>query len=205
MRKNKTTNKFLLTFAILAITAIAMLAQGDTVSEYIDQLNYKEASVRAYAAYVLGQIGDADVIDSLIPLLNDEDKYVRAIVAEALGKIKDIKVVEALTTTLQDKERLVRWSAANALKQINPDGQYEIARYVEDLNDSNSLIRLQAVRKLSELVPEKARQYQMTRYIKDLADADAQVRASAADALSTIGDAKAVTPKKRIIIRLRDI
>ena len=194
MRKNKTTNKFLLTFAILAITAIAMLAQGDTVSEYIDQLNYKEASARAYAAYVLGQIGDADAVDSLIPLLNDEDKYVRAIVAEALGKIKDIKVVEALTTALQDKERLVRWSAANALKQINPDGQYEIARYVEDLNDSNSLIRLQAVRKLSELVPEKARQYQMTRYIKDLSDADAQVQALAADALSTIGDAKAVQP-----------
>ena len=191
MRKNKT---FLLTFAILSIIASATLAEGDMVSEYIDQLNYKEASARAYAAYVLGQIGDAEVADYLIPLLNDEDKYVRAIVAEALGKIENAKAVEALTIALRDKERLVRWSAANALKQINPDEQYEIARYVEDLNDSNSLVRLQAARKLSELVPEKSQQYQMTRYIKDLADVDAQVRASAANALETIGDVTTVQP-----------
>lgn len=191
MRKNKT---FLLTFAILSIMAISTLAEGDMVSEYIGQLNYKEASARAYAAYVLGQIGDAEVADYLIPLLNDEDKYVRAIVAEALGKIENAKAVEALTIALRDKERLVRWSAANALKQINPDEQYEIARYVEDLNDSNSLVRLQAARNLSELVPEKSQQYQMTRYIKDLADVDAQVRASAANALGTIGDATTVQP-----------
>ena len=194
MRKNKTTKTFLLIFAILTIMASATLAQGNMVSEYIDQLNYKEASARAYAAYALGQIGDAEAVDFLIPLLNDEDKYVRAIVAEALGKIEDSRAVEALATALQDKERLVRWSAANALKQINPDKQYEIARYVEDLNDSNSSVRLQAARKLSELVPEKSQQYQMARYIKDLADADAQVRASAANALGTIGDLTAVQP-----------
>ena len=194
MHKYKTTNTFILTFVILTIMTSATLAQENVVTKYIDQLKYKEVSARAYAAYVLGQIGDARAVDPLIPLLNDEDKYVRIIVAEALGKIRDAKAVEALTAALQDKERSVRWSAANALKQISPDEKYEIARYVKDLNDPDSRIRLQAVRKLLKLVPEKAQQYQMTRYINDLKDSDTQVQASAANALGTIGDATAVQP-----------
>lgn len=201
MCRNRKITKFLLTFIILGIvtsvtvlTTSATLAQENTISKYVGQLKYKEASARAYAAYVLGEIGDASTVKSLIPLLNDEDKYVRAITAKALGKIGDVKAVEALTNALKDKERTVRLNAANALKKISPNKQYEITRYVEDLDVKDSSVRIEAAQKLSKLVPEKAQQYQITRYINDLKDSDMQIRASAANALGKIGDMKAVQP-----------
>lgn len=191
MRRNQPTQTFLLIVAILASTASATFAQENTAN-FIEQLNYMEASARAYAAYALGEIGNASAVESLVPLLNDEDKYVRLIVVGALGKIGDAASVEALATALQDKERSVRLTAANALKKIDPNEQYEIDLCVKDLSHPDAKIRQQSAKKLSELVPEKAQEYQMTRYTNDAQDPDAQVRASAVEALGATANAETV-------------
>jgi len=194
MRNKKTIKIFLLTFLIATITTSLTLAQEDSVSSYIEQLNYMEASARAYAAYALGEIGSGQAVESLVPLLSDQDKYVRAIVVEALGKIGGAQASEALVTALQDEERTVRLKAANALEKIDSTEQYKLDIYVKDLNASDASIREKAAKKLAELAPEKAKEYRITRYINDLKDPDVQVRASAASLLGDIGDASTVQP-----------
>ncbi len=194
MRKYPLRHLLLVTCAILVMIASGTLAQEATPSEYINQLNYKEASARAYAAYALGQVGDATAVDALIPLLRDEDKYVRAIVAEALGKIGGAQAVDALTNVLDDSVRFVRWSAARALKRLQPEGAHEMTLYRQELSHPEAAIRLEAATRLSEHSPEEARQYQRFRYLYDLQDSDPQLRAAAAKALATLGDVTTAQP-----------
>jgi HEAT repeat protein len=75
------------------------------LKDLIEALGYKgdafvEAGVRAYAAEVLGKLGDSHAIPSLIAALKDDDENVRRSAVEALRKIPDARAVGPLVTML---------------------------------------------------------------------------------------------------------
>lgn len=88
-------------------------------SEFIACLidNSETPSVRIYATYPLGTIGDP-AVEPLIAVLGDDDKVVRAHAIVTLGNIGDPRAVEPLIAALSDDNEDVRTSAEEALQNM---------------------------------------------------------------------------------------
>lgn len=70
--------------------APATEAESDNVGQLLEQLKDASPSVRAQAAYKLGELGDAarPAMESLVALVADTDPHVRAVAAHAVLKIR---------------------------------------------------------------------------------------------------------------------
>ena len=143
------------------------------------------ATVRYYAALILGAIGDPAVVDALFAALDDRDEWVRRNSASALGKIGDKRAVERLLIALTSDDWIMRVNAAKSL------GQIEDTRAVDALvvaaSDENETVRRSAAWALAELKDTRAVQV----LVAALTDADEVVRETAVDALDRLGGPEA--------------
>ena len=72
-------------------------------------------SVRATAAYALGNLGDPQAIEPLLVCLSDRRGTVRKAAAQSLRWFRDPRIIEPLLVCLHDRDRAVRANAALSL------------------------------------------------------------------------------------------
>jgi HEAT repeat protein len=145
------------------------------IPSLIKNLADDDASIREYAAYVLGEkaaearmieqntLKSSDQIEQQSPIteqktwetavtalirsLSDADGWVRGNAADALGKFCDASAVMELEKALKDKDRVVRLAASEALGQIGDSNSIESLG--EAVQDEEWSVRLSAVKALS--------------------------------------------------------
>lgn len=100
------------------------------VNGYIQHLSDPDASVRAAAAFALGQHGSPEHVPMILPLMSQEDRLVRISATRALQRLHNPVAVPALLNAIDPKKEQdadVRADAANAL------GQYAEPRVLQGL------------------------------------------------------------------------
>ena len=123
-------------------------------------LQDKNESIRASAAYALGDIGNAaqEAVPSLIQALRDESSWVRRHATEALGLIGQPvqNTVPALIELLRDEHYWIRDNAARALARLGPAAEAAIPALMDTLNDENRYVRFHATFALKQIGTPKA-------------------------------------------------
>lgn len=154
------------------------------------------ASVRADAAYALGQLEAGAAVEPLAArLLKDPSPKVREMCAWALAQIGNRGAVTALGgAALRDSSELVRAMAVWALGQL--EDRTSAVTLSAALRDASSEVRLRAAWALGTIEPETA----PPALIAALRDASSEVRLRAAWALGQIADSSAV-PSLAITMR----
>jgi HEAT repeat protein len=100
--------------------ALNLLAFGDAVlNPLMDALKDSSASIRAQAAYLLGNSKDIRALDALIACLDDENFIVRQNVIASLMWIGSKRAIPALTSHTQDADARIREAIARALSKLN--------------------------------------------------------------------------------------
>ncbi len=136
------------TFALSAIGEPAVPA-------LIEALRSDNESIRASAAYALGDIGSAaqEAVPSLTQALQDESAWVKRHAAEALGLIGQPvqNTVPALIALLRDEHYWIRDNAARALARLGPAAEAAIPTLTDTLNDENRYVRFHAMFALKQI------------------------------------------------------
>lgn len=136
------------TYALSAIGAPAVPALIDTLQD-------ENESIRASAAYALGDIGSAaqEAVPALTQGLRDESALVRRHATEALGLIGQPApdTVSALSGMLQDEHYWIRDNAARALARLGPAADAAIPALTDTLNDENRYVRFHATFALKQI------------------------------------------------------
>ena len=136
------------TYALSAIGAPAVPA-------LIDALQAGNESIRASAAYALGDIGPS--AQKAVPLLTqavgDESAWVRRHATEALGIIGQPaqSTVPALIGMLHDEHYWIRDNAARALARLGCAAEDAIPTLTDTLNDENRYVRFHAMVALKQI------------------------------------------------------
>jgi len=91
-------------------------------------------SLRAGAAYVLGEMHETSCVPDLTKALSDEDSTVRKYVIEALAKIG---ASQALVKALTDEDAALRKCAVEALANIGDPGALDELRATEQYDESS--------------------------------------------------------------------
>ena len=103
--------------------ALNLLAFGDAVLKpLMDALKDPSASIRAQAAYLLGNSKDIRALDALIACLDDESFSVRQNVIASLTWIGSKRAIPALTSHAQDADVRIREAIAHALNHLENTG-----------------------------------------------------------------------------------
>ena len=119
------------------------------VEPLVTALETGNESIRAYAAEVLGDIGDLRAVKPLIVALEeDREVIVCCDAARALGKIGDLRALEPLAEALKDIDSKVRRAAAEGLMQI---GQPALDALLAALRYKDDRVRGNAARALKEM------------------------------------------------------
>ena len=197
----------------LAAFSLGQIQNQHAVSVLLERLDpavEKSAHVRARAVEALGKIGSnklavaalgnyavkgiADaIVRSLPPTsgpLSNDSKLVGSAALTALLRLRQAATVEAIAGQLRSPEADLRWQAANALARIREGIGVAAPALLPLLDDSDALVRANAVRALGVAKSAEA----VDRLIKLLSDKDERVVASVVTALGTIGDPRAVEP-----------
>ena len=147
---------WLQTHATYALSAIG----GPAVPALVEALDSDNESIRANAAYALGDIGGAaqDAVPSLTQALQDESAWVRRHAIEALGLIGQPtpNTVPALIDLLCDEHYWIRDNAARALARLGPAAEAAIPALIDTLNDENRYVRFHATFALKQIGTPKA-------------------------------------------------
>jgi HEAT repeat protein len=151
------------------------------LAELLDQLDSKEAPLRAQAAQALGQAKAEAAVAKLAALLDDPDEGAQWKATVALGAIGTPAVPRLIEALSNEKER-ARWKAEAALKMIGGDAVPALA---EALKDKRSRVRQSAAFLLGETADPRA----IEGLAAALADKDEDTRWKAATALTKIGKA----------------
>lgn len=142
---------WLQTHATYALSAIG----GPAVPALVEALVSDNESIRANAAYALGDIGDAaqDAVPALTQALRDESTWVRRHATEALGLIGQPaqNTVSALIDLLCDEHYWIRDNAARALARLGPAAEAAIPVLMDTLNDENRYVRFHATFALKQI------------------------------------------------------
>ena len=137
--------------ATYALSAIG----GPAVPALIDALQDKNESIRASAAYALGDIGTGaqDAVPALTQALRDESAWVRRHATEALGLIGQPtqNTVPALIELLRDEHYWIRDNAARALARLGPAAEEAVPALMDTLNDENRYVRFHATFALKQI------------------------------------------------------
>ena len=125
------------------------------VPALINALQDEDESIRASAAYALGDIGDAaqEAVPSLTQALRDESAWVRRHATEALGIIGQPaqNTVPALTGMLHDGHYWIRDNAVRALARLGPAAEAAIPALMNTLSDENRYVRFHAMVALKQI------------------------------------------------------
>ena len=123
------------------------------VRQQLEQLQSSDPQRRAYAAFLLGTMGQeaTSAVPHLLEALEDENRQVRSRAAEALGTIGDPRAVAPLLQILETKDEdwEVRSRVAEALGRLK-DAQATDS-LIASLADMVSHVRYQAAIALGEL------------------------------------------------------
>lgn len=139
------------------------------------------AAVRAWAAEILGDLGDTKATPSLLACLADLNDGVRARAASALGKLRDRRAVpELIRMMLADPVPYVRIQVVRALGAISdPRALHHL---IDALKDGEWWVRIRVVEALEQLGEPAIEPLYMA-----LDDPDVEVRARAALTLERLG------------------
>ena len=118
------------------------------VEPLIEELGNKEATIRRYAAGILGNLRDARAIESLGMALYDLHHEVGTAAAEALAKFGGASL-EVLKEAALHPEEGIRENVALALGKINDARAVPIL--LEMLRDQNRIVRKQVLLSLAQL------------------------------------------------------
>jgi hypothetical protein len=209
----------------------SVIQGGDAVSVRIAELDDRDAEVRRYAAWALGELESERGVPPLIEHLQDDDADVRLVAAWALGEIKDRMAIVPLIELLRDRDPLVREMAVLSLGEIEHesavvpllDALDEDADLVEPViwalgeiggdarPERRALIREAGRRSwendqvwagsLGTTGAVRRQSRDVDALIDSLGDADPGIRCSAAEWLGVWGDDRAVEP---LLDTLRD-
>ena len=137
--------------ATFALSAIG----GPAVPALVEALDSADESIRANAAYALGDIGSAaqEAVPSLTQVLRDESAWVRRHATEALGLIGQPvqHTVPALIDLLRDEHYWIRDNAARALARLGPAAEAAIPALTDTMNDENRYVRFHATFALKQI------------------------------------------------------
>jgi HEAT repeat protein len=161
------------------------------VDKYIERLrNAKQWRERAFAAELLGRVGNAKAVPALLETVQatrNEDADVREISLRALARIGDARAVEPLVTALQQAENWLAPRIADILVRHGDPVIEPAMRFLQDQRPHPA--RAWAANILGELRAQRA----FPVLVGSLKDLDDEVRAKAAGALGKLGDRRAVT------------
>jgi HEAT repeat protein len=156
---------------------------GDLAFEpLVEQLERaEEAAARAWAAEILGDLGNSKAVPMLVACLADLSDQVRARAASALGKLRDRRPVpDLIQVMLSDPVPYVRIQVVRALGAIgDPRALHHL---VDALKDGEWWVRIRVVEALEQLGEQAVEPLYLA-----LEDPDSEVRARAAVTLERLG------------------
>lgn len=180
-----------------AANALAQIGES-AINPLITTLNDGEALTRWYAVVALGEIAEKmeptasvqSMVGHLAGLLSDSDAAIRSAAIQALAKA-GLSATDALIALLGSSNSSVRSGAMQALNLMGADdaSQHKVTRYINDLQDSDSVVRSTAAKMLGGVGNSRA----VEPLIAVLSDADYRVRWHAAETLGILGDKRAVS------------
>ncbi|HIG18189.1 MAG TPA: phytanoyl-CoA dioxygenase [Candidatus Handelsmanbacteria bacterium] len=145
--------------------AFALAAIGKPASAaLIEALAHKDKTIRACAAYALGDIPPVDTsplaVEALTRALSDNSEWVRRNAAEALGAIGQPapETVAALEALLSDNLEWIRDNAVRALAKIGPAAEAAVPTLVSALRDKSRYVRFHAGVALRRIDTDGARE-----------------------------------------------
>lgn len=103
---------------VFAATHLLIEFRSASVDEVLPLLTHAKSSIRAWAAFVLGDIGDDRAIPHLLNRLNVTNQTELWRVCQGLGKLRAVDAVPRLIELLEDDDAGVDSVAATALGQI---------------------------------------------------------------------------------------
>jgi HEAT repeat protein len=167
-----------------ARVAEVLLEFGDAAFQPLVELLGGRGSAgvaRAWAAQILGDLGNGKAVPVLLGCLGDLDDQVRARAAAALGKLADRRAVpELIRVMLGDPVPYVRIQVVRALGQL---GDPRAMHYLIDaLKDGEWWVRIRVVEALEQLGEQAVEPLFLA-----LEDSDTEVRARAAMTLERLG------------------
>ena len=177
--------------ALLTLAKVAEICSDSSFLEpLIDTLLIllESEDLQLETAKVLSQVGKP-AVKSLINRLAGQDGQVRSAITKTLIAIGQPAVAN-LTAALSNSSHQVRRNASIALGQIDPDhaDEFETRRYINDLQDENSQVRING----AKLLKVYGNQNSVKPLLVGLADSNYQVRLHSAKALAEIGDKKVI-------------
>jgi beta-lactamase regulating signal transducer with metallopeptidase domain len=208
-----------------------VLQSGGSVDQRIAELDDRDARVRRFAAWALGELERERGVRPLIEHLVDDDADVRLVSAWALGEIKDHMAIVPLIELLEDDDPLVREMAVLSLGEIEDESAISpLLDAVErdrdlmepaiwalgEIGDEAYSARRALLRELGSRARNNRQVWtgrlgstgaarDLSGDLNDLIDAlgsrDAELRCSAAEWLGVRGDERAVEP---LLDTLRD-
>ncbi len=118
-------------------------------------LNHRDANIRAWACYALGEVKSPAYAEQLRAMLADQDADVVRLAAKALGKIQDNEAVVVLSEIMLDQRYCcnVRCAAACSLGMIG-DGR-AMPALCTACKDGNSRIAANAAKSKLRLASSK--------------------------------------------------
>ena len=152
-----------------------------------------DPSARAWAAQILGDLGNARVVPVLIGCLTDLHDQVRARAASALGRLGERRAVpELIRVMLADPVPYVRIQVVRALGALgDPRALHHL---IDALKDGEWWVRVRVVEALEQLGEQAVEPLTLA-----LEDRDAEVRARAAMTLERLG------VLDRLVEQLKDV
>ena len=133
---------------------------GPAVPALVEALGSDNKSIRASAAYALGDIGSAaqEAVPALTQALRDKSAWVRRHATEALGLIGQPvqNTIPALIDLLRDPHYWIRDNAARALARLGPAAEAAIPALMDTLNDENRYVRFHAMFALKQIGTSEA-------------------------------------------------
>jgi HEAT repeat protein len=148
-----------------------------------------EASVRTWAAEILGALGDDRAVAPLVACLGDLNDQVRARAASSLGKLGDRRAVsDLMPLMLADPVPFVRIQVVRALGAIGDERA--LHHLVDSLNDGAWWVRIRVVEALEQLGEPAVEPLFLA-----LEDEDIEVRRRAAITLERLGVLRSLVQK----------
>lgn len=163
--------------------------------DYYQMLKSTEVAKRRIAVDSIARQRNQNDIPVLMNCLDDTDSGVKIAVCDSLGLMRAQQAVDKIITLLNDKNSQVRQSACVALGYIgDPKAQIGLIERVK--NDTDNSVKMQAILIIGNMRATGA----VDPLVSLLKDKNPDIRLMSAQALGKIGDTKASTALKDILL-----
>lgn len=164
---------------------MTMITDTD-ITQYLEQMNDEDSSIRREAIEALSGIKDGRILYPLVKSLQDEDIGIQQAAMDALIAYDDEAAVYNVLPLLFDNRVNVRNMAQEILEKIGAAGVMLIGLHIKDKDENVRKMIADILGKLN--VPEAG-----SILLEMLKDHNSNVRSSAAEGLGRVGDSTAVS------------